>query len=327
MSDRPHRSYCFTLNNPKTLPDFLLSDGTTLLDGIRYVIYQEECGETGNYHLQGYLELTRPMRMAALIALVPGFYGAHLEIRRGSRDQARDYCRKHDATTLSDPVEYGSWPTGGSGARSDLVSLYGDLKSGKSYGELLDLYPAQFMRLHRGIDFVRQQLANGRDWKTFTILCVGPPGTGKSRYARALFPYAFWKHPTSKWWDGYHGQDEVVWDDFGKTSCAYSELLRILDRYPLAVETKGSSVSFLAKTLVITSNSLPSLWYHYDEKRMFLGAVTRRLDKILIFKPQDYWPDYPDLVREFTSWDALQAAWPYSLSAEAHGWIQEKKSE
>lgn len=50
-------------------------------------------------------------------------------------------------------------------------------------------------------------------------------------------------------------------------------MCRICDRYPLNIETKGGSVSFLAKKIIITSNVHPKDWW----PKVGLGAMERRL--------------------------------------------------
>lgn len=83
------RNWCFTLNNPKAIPD--LRD-----DRIKYACFQEETGETGTHHIQGYLELRHPLSLTGVRNLTQncGLDGAHFEPRRGTAEQARDYCRK-----------------------------------------------------------------------------------------------------------------------------------------------------------------------------------------------------------------------------------------
>lgn len=114
-----------------------------------------------------------------------------------------------------------------------------------------------------------------RDHVTEVIIIYGPTGTGKTRYAKDNFPDAYWKQ-RSVWWCGYDGQDTVVLDEFYGW-LPYSTLLRICDRYPLLMETKGGQVNFTAKTIVFTTNSLPHLWY-----RTNFQALARRVSKWLI---------------------------------------------
>lgn len=75
------------------------------------------------------------------------------------------------------------------------------------------------------------------------------------------------------WWDGYSGQTVVVIDEFYGW-LGYDFLLRLLDRYSFAVETKGGSVSFTSKLVIFTSNKPPSEWYRNVQD---LSPLLRRL--------------------------------------------------
>lgn len=96
----------------------------------------------------------------------------------------------------------------------------------------------------------------------------GRTGTGKSRRAwEEAGTSAYSKDPLSKFWCGYNGQENgkrmlnvVIIDEFRGT-IAISHLLRWLDRYPINVEIKGSSVPLRASRLWITSNLNPRAWY------------------------------------------------------------------
>lgn len=57
------------------------------------------------------------------------------------------------------------------------------------------------------------------------------------------------------------------------------EMLRLLDRYPLAVEVKGSSVQVQATQWIITSNLHPSEWY-LKASLEHKAALTRRFTKV-----------------------------------------------
>lgn len=104
----------------------------------------------------------------------------------------------------------------------------------------------------------------------------GRTGAGKSRRAweEATFD-AYPKDPRSKFWDGYRGQDRVVIDEF-RGGIDISHMLRWLDRYPVVVEVKGSSVVLKATNIWITSNIHPNDWYPTLDQET-KNALLRRL--------------------------------------------------
>jgi len=59
---------------------------------------------------------------------------------------------------------------------------------------------------------------------------------------------AYPKDPRSKFWDGYRGQEHVVFDEF-RGGIDISHVLRWFDRYPVIVEVKGSSTVLKAKKI------------------------------------------------------------------------------
>lgn len=107
------RFYCFTVNNPQDGSDnaddgdFEKIDRYLGSEHCRYGIYQLEEGEGGTPHMQGYFELFKATTISA-IKRHCGIGRMHLEVRRGSRDQARDYCRKEDSR-IREPLEFGEW--------------------------------------------------------------------------------------------------------------------------------------------------------------------------------------------------------------------------
>jgi len=104
----------------------------------------------------------------------------------------------------------------------------------------------------------------------------GTTGTGKSRRAWSeAGESAYPKNPTSKFWDGYQGQENVVVDEF-RGDISISHMLRWTDRYPCIVEIKGASVVLKAKTIWITSNIHPREWYPSLDSSTY-EALERRL--------------------------------------------------
>lgn len=292
-----HRSWVFTLNNPQDI-------GLTFSDDVKYAIYQRERGESGTEHLQGYVELTKPMRLSGVRRVFNGGDNAHWEPRRGSRDQARDYCRKEDSR-MEGPWEHGTWTAAAQGRRSDLETLEELLKAGKTAKEISDTHTGLFLKHYRGIYQWRVLHSTDRDYKTAVTLLIGPPGCGKSREARDIVPNAYWKS-NGEWWDGYDAHDDVVLDDFFGW-IPYTSFLHMADRFPHRVPFKGGFHNFAAKRVIITTNTLPEHWYDTSKRHIHLDAILRRIDKV-IYWTRDYerrelvgplgGPDAPDGVYE-----------------------------
>lgn len=283
------RAYVFTLNNPK---QELQDAPEKLMEGtphVRYAIWQLETGETGTLHFQGYLELDSPQRIVGLTK--HHLSGAHLEARRGSRDQARDYARKEETRTRG-PWEFGNWSAGGAGARNDLNDCCQAIKRGATLAQIAEDYPTQLVKYHRGLqvfaDLVNPTPGRTAGTRTYVTLYLGPPGCGKTQaVCRDSDPGAYWK-PNGKWWDGYGGQSHVVMDDFSGASLPYSDFKRVVDRYPFRVEFKGGSRELTSTHFFLTSCSMPDRWWNADTVKDFkFNEISRRIYKLLVWVPED----------------------------------------
>jgi len=94
---------------------------------------------------------------------------------------------------------------------------------------------------------------------------------------------AYSKDPRTKFWCGYDSQENVILDEF-RGAIDVAHLLRWLDKYPVRVETKGSSRPLVATTFWITSNLCPLDWYP-DLDKETAAALVRRLDIVHLNKP------------------------------------------
>jgi len=129
------RDYCFTIH---------LTEGwsfdDTKFNEARYLVLQlEECPETGSLHYQGYIELKNKTTMTQAKTII-GAAHAHLEKRRGTRTEARDYCMK-DESRLDGPWEYGTWVPDRQGARTDITTFIDFLKAPET--TISDVYDSQ----------------------------------------------------------------------------------------------------------------------------------------------------------------------------------------
>jgi len=259
-------NWIFTINNPS---DNDLPKGWP---NVKYCIWQLEEGEEGTPHLQGYVVMNskKSLRQMKLLDAT-----AHWEARKGSHKQAKDYASKED-TRKEGPFEIGTEPA--QGKRSDLEEVFAMVAAGKSISEIAATTPSSYIRYHRGIVAMKFAITKPRNFKTEVIIIWGETGVGKSKWALDTYgDTAYWKAPNSKWWDGYEGHEVAIIDEYyGWLS--WTELLRLADRYPCSVETKGGSVQFVSKTLVFLSNQHPIEWY--SNPKCQYPTLARRIDKL-----------------------------------------------
>lgn len=134
---------------------------------------------------------------------------------------------------------------------------------------------------YRALERYKRLKTKPRNSINEVIVIQGPTGTGKSKYCLQQYPNAYWKQ-RSQWWDGYSGHETIILDEFYGW-LPFDLLLRICDRYPLLVESKGGQLQFIATRIIITSNQIPSLWY----KNVYFPAFIRRVSKWIIMPTLD----------------------------------------
>lgn len=133
---RNARNWCFTSYNDDEFYVDIEEDRR-----IRYCVYQYElCPRTQRKHIQGYLELTTPLSMAAVKTLIHD-NTAHVEKRRGSRSEARAYCMKEETRhpNFDGPIEIGEWHgEEGERQRTDLAEAKRIIQSKPSWQAVLN---------------------------------------------------------------------------------------------------------------------------------------------------------------------------------------------
>lgn len=259
----------------------------------RYCVWQwEVTPTTGKKHIQAYVEFSENVGAARFKELI-GSQSVHVENRRGTRDDARKYCRK-DETRVPGTVseESGVWSTG-SGDRTDIRALVQRVRAGVSDIELIDDMPEFYMRNYRAIRDLRLTLIPPRTEMPKVTYIYGDPEAGKSRKAWELARgvnsrvYA-WN--LTKWWDGYTGQPCVVTGDvttkIWKEPLGIQYMLDLLDRYPFRIEGKNTSFEVNSTDFFLTSNLSPTeLTAELGPKHVV--AFWRRFSKIYYMKIQD----------------------------------------
>lgn len=267
------RNCCFTLNNYDDSEEKKLKESPFW----RYLIVGKEVSETGTPHLQGYGVLDRPFTLQRFKKDI--CERAHVEQRKGSHKQARDYCKKD-----GDYYEVGEEPA--QGKRTDLELAADIIKKTGSLKRVAEELPTTYTKYSRGLRDLSLMLIPPYEHDAVRGLWyVGPPGTGKSRKARSLYPDAYLK-PQSKWFDGYDGQSVIILDDLDKGGTCLGHHLKIwTDRYPCTGETKGGTVQLRHTLFVVTSNyRIEELW---SDDAIMAEAIKRRF--VVTVFPQLPW--------------------------------------
>lgn len=278
------RSYCFTINNPEESDRELIKIGPW-----RYAIAADEVGKEGTAHIQGYIELNKTMRLAGMKKLLPR---AHLEKRKGTREQARDYCKKDGKF-----IEYGNWEKGGQGARNDLREVMTMIKEHKPMREIMETLPETVARNMKFTEKYQQLVERDetREFRKVEVhVLVGDAGCGKSRIARELCKEIFPVNPEDSFpFDGYDGEDAIVIDDYSG-QFRYKHLLRILDGHQLRLNIKGGHRYAKYTKVFITSDKRPGEWYNREYDRQ----LHRRISSVTEFRNEEAGNTIPPLLAE-----------------------------
>lgn len=245
-----------------------------------YMIFgYETCPTTGKPHLQGFTCWENPRSLQKFKDTISD--KLHMEKMRGTHEQASNYCKYDDYPENKKEnkfEEFGELPA--QGARTDWRVALQQLKSGKEVDEVVENQP-QLLPAIRSLQTFKSLTLKPLHRDVKVIVLWGAAGTGKTRWAYENYPDLYSKS-RGEWWDGYTGQTAILLDDY-YGYLPYSEMLRVLDRYPYHAQVKGGFVWAQWNTVIITSNKHPMFWYGQG----MTPALERRLTEITELKSQE----------------------------------------
>lgn len=218
---------------------------------VSYLVYQRESGSEANReHWQIYAEATKGLSITAWQDAL-GCASAHVELRKGTQQEAVDYCKKVD-TRIADPIEFGvlavcrgdnkrkmdlmySEAIASSTSAGDFISkiMDGDAKGGvKAFNNVKAFADYKWPKAKFDV-YVKPSWCTGAwvlptalsDWvntesiKTDRPKClvlVGPSRLGKTQWARSLGTHMYWRGMTNVTdWNveaKYIIFDDIAWD-------------------------------------------------------------------------------------------------------------------
>ena len=248
------RNYLLTVNNPVQTDDEFMEYIKSLAH-VKYAVFQREMGnETHTPHFQVYIEFHVGKTFDTLKKYFPT---AHIEQRKGTKEQARKYCMKDDGTRVGEPREYGEFVE--SGERSDLCDIIALVESGSTDDEIRKLYPSQYFRYYKNIAHIRQlcviQKYSTAKRDVFVTYIFGKTGQGKTSFVTNKHGYENvyvvddYKNP----FDLYEYQDVILFDEF-RSQFDISRMLRWLDIHPVILPARYNNRQACYTKAYITSN-------------------------------------------------------------------------
>jgi len=253
--------------------------------GCSYAKGQLEIGTGGFEHWQVVACFNKKVRLRGVKAV----FGktAHCELSRSPAANA--YVWKDETAVEGTRFEVGEAPIKRNDA-TDWAKVKACAKGGKIDDVPDDIYIKHYNVLKKiALDHLEFEDVEK------TVHCYwGVSGSGKSHRAREeAGKNVYIKDPCTKWWCGYRPaeHDSVLIEEFTGT-INISHMLRWLDKWGSAVETKLGGLPFKAPKIWITSNVNPLLWYP-DANDQQRAALMRRM-KVTEFK-EVYKPPAPQL--------------------------------
>jgi hypothetical protein len=265
-----YRNWCFTLNNP-TEEERSFFTNFQLGDFYNYLIFQEEKGETeGTTHFQGYIECREKRALSWM--QIHFNNRAHYEPRRGTQQQAIDYCKK-DATRVDGGMsgEFGqpkllagrpSADERRARAEETLKKVRkGEIRPRDVDSEIL-LFPGYPAAEKRALKAMGKGPDRSESFRVFVV--NGPTGVGKSYAFHKICAgdYVGWR---SGWFTDAENMHRYLFLDEFVGGCRdgiqLHELLDMLDPYPQQLPIKGGFAPAMYDTVFITTNISPENWY------------------------------------------------------------------
>lgn len=300
--EKSSRKYQLTINNP-------LEHGfthTQIIENLKELktLYWCMCDEIGLEEQTPHTHIFICSKNAIMFSSIQKrFYGAHIELARGSCQENRDYIRKEGkylesekkGTNLIDTFEeFGEMPLEIKGSRNNVSTCVLEMiKNGYSNLEIIENFPS-FMTKSTYLDKTRQTIIESAYANTFrkleVIYIYGETETGKTRYVLDKYGYqnvykiTNYEHA----FDGYENQDVILFDEF-RSSLPLKDMLQYLDGYPCRLPARYIDKQACFTKVFIISNIPFEKQYLNNQKNEIQSwkALKRRITKFLLFKKID----------------------------------------
>lgn len=221
----------------------------------------------------------------------------HVEQRRGTHDEAREYCLKRETRDPNyDPFELGEPPIN-QGKRQDLTACKDLILAGVSEADLATEYfgtwcqHRQAFREFRELIARRDRLQQPAFQKKTVVWIYGPTKTGKTSkahsdlerlYGREGYYVLSPSNYKNTWFDGLQPSDKgILIEELAPGVISMNLFLRLTDGRDIQVESKRGRIASMVDTIYITSNFHPDEIYPPHKYPRQHPAMMRRISSLL----------------------------------------------
>lgn len=312
------KRWLLVINNPQDcgLDHERLKEILSLFHPLYYCM-ADEIANTGTYHTHIYLFTHSPVRFSTLKNRLPT---AHMEKAYGSSMENRDYITKSGKWADTDKAEtsvagtffeFGELPTEAEEKSPVMHQLLQSVKEGMTNTEIIEQTPSMAFHI-RDIDVLRQTLLAERyaveNRKIEVTYLYGSTGAGKTwgifdrHDPRSIYRVTNYRAARGVSFDGYHGQDVLVFEEF-HSQIPVEDMLNYLDIYPLSLPARYSDRVACYTKVYFTSN-IPLEGQYQDIQRYQLEtwrAFLRRVQNVI-----EYLPDGTTVQKKKGGWPCDQ---------------------
>ena len=292
------RKWNITINNPLDygFTHQRIKDCIESLKSVKYWAMCDEMGSTLHTHIIIYRN--GQILFQSLKKLFPP---SHIEKMMGTVAENREYLMKdgkwkgtdkEETKLVNTFEEFGTVPEERQGQRNDLTALYDMIKDGKSNYEILEDNPNYMMQLEkveRCREILRYEQFKNIVREMHVEYWFGDPGSGKTSGVYKLYggyDKVYRVTDNRNPWDGYKGQDVILFDDFRACDFDINILLKWLDIYPLELPCRYNNKQACFTHIYFTSNISFDQLYRtvQSEDASTWNAFCRRFDLIKEFR-------------------------------------------
>lgn len=318
-NDTQSNKFIFVINNPneKGLTHQIIAERLIRnFKTFEYMAVEDEVGEKGTPHFQGFVYFGSRVRFSSLKKQLPE---AHIEKAKGTVCQNIEYVsktgkwagtKKAQTSVEKSFEEFGKRPPDSKGKRDDMAELYQMIANDMTNAEIIAENNDYILQIDK-LEKVRTIILTERYKETVrldleVVYISGATGTGKTRYVYESNGYSNvyrvtdYQHP----FDGYACQRAICFDEF-RNSLKLKEMLLYCDIYPIELPSRYANKFACYEKIYIVSNWELEEQYtdlQRNDKESW-AAFLRRISKVIIFDKSGNRTEY-DSVEKYLSRDA-----------------------